>query len=224
MFAATYGYVKDFARPVLLSGSSSDGHPGCGSFLIINRSGWAITAKHILEQAESQEGAWKSMWGWKGVSIDDVFVDTDSDLAIGKLVGFDGDWVSEYPAFCEPEDIVLGMQVGRLGFTMDDGDDIAAASAFMNCGIVSQDYRETGARYLVTSTPGIKGQSGGPVFDRDGAICGLQVSTRVAELGYHHMKDSGNTAALTSCEGLVVHVETVRSFLDAAGVPYRIKG
>ncbi len=221
MFAATYGSVKDFTRPVLLSGDTQGS--GCGSFIIINRSGWVITAKHILEEAEVEGSPWKSMWGWKGVSIDEVFEDSDTDMAIGKLTNFDGDWISEYPVFCEPEDTEIGMSVGRIGYTIDSGADIASASAFMNSGIISQDYTDSGARYIVTSTPGIKGQSGGPVFDRDGAICGIQVSTRIAELGYHGMKEEG-IAALTSKEGLAIHVETMRKFLDAAGVPYRIKG
>lgn len=222
MFAAAYGYVRDYARPVLLSGTASDSR--CGSFVIINRSGWVITAKHILEEAETEDGFKKSMWGWKGVSIDEVFMDSDSDLAVGRLTGFDGDWVSDYPVFCEPEEIVLGMSVGRIGYTIDDGEDIASASAFMNSGIVSKDYEDSNVRCIVTSSPGIKGQSGGPVFDKDGAVCGLQVSTRIAGLGYHRMSEHGEAAAMVSCEGLAVHVEAVRKFLDTAGVSYRIKG
>ncbi len=221
MFAAAYGTVRDFSRPVLLSESTPGGGPVCGTFIIVNRSGWVITAKHVMNRADNDGG--RSMWGWKDVSIDDIFIDSDSDMAVGRLSPFNDDWISEYPTFCGEEDVALGMSVGRLGYTLDGSSDISSASALMNSGIVSRDYVESGVRYLMTSTAGIKGQSGGPVFDRDGNICGMQVSTRISRIGYNHMRDEGGVVALTSSEGMAVHVEAMREFLDATGVSYRIR-
>jgi len=221
MFAAAYSAVKDFSRPVLLADPSMDGKPGCGTFIVVNRSGWIITAKHVLSAADADSSM--AMWGWRDVTIDDVFMDSDSDMAIGRLKPFDDDWISEYPTFCGSKDITPGMSVGRLGYTLDGSADLSSASALMNSGVISQVRQESGVRYILTSIAGIKGQSGGPVFDREGAVCGMQVSTRIAQLGYNHMREKGDVVALTSSEGMAVHVDTMREFLDATGVSYRIR-
>ncbi|MBR4226546.1 MAG: trypsin-like peptidase domain-containing protein [Candidatus Methanomethylophilaceae archaeon] len=206
----------------MLSTPDSEGDHRCGTFIVINRSGWIVTAKHILREADGDYS--KLMWGWKDVSIDDVMEDSDSDMAIGRLTPFDGDWVGEYPVFCDPGEIVLGKTVGRLGYTMMKEDDQSSASIFQNIGIVARDYEEQGTRYFITSSPGIKGQSGGPIFDSRGRICGMQVSTRMADLGYRNMTDSGVAVPMRSDEGIGIHVGSLRKFLDAAGISYRIEG
>ena len=38
--------------------------------------------------------------------------------------------------------------------------------------------------FLETSSPGLKGQSGGPVFDREGNICGIQSQNTTMPLGF----------------------------------------
>ena len=220
MFEAAFGCARDFTRPVLITDPDSGGEPRCGSFIVVNRSGWIITAKHILEGEKGGTGSY--MWGWEGVSVDDVFLDPDSDIAVGRLTPFDGDWVSDYPAFSAAGKALLGMTVGRIGYTMDRGSDAASAGAFGNCGIVSQEFAESGTRLFVTSTPGISGQSGGAVFDSEGFVCGMQVATRVTDTGYRYIKDDGAAATMASCEGIAVHVDSMRKLMDAAGIPYRI--
>ncbi|MBR6205346.1 MAG: trypsin-like peptidase domain-containing protein [Candidatus Methanomethylophilaceae archaeon] len=220
MFEAAFGCARDFTRPVLMTDPGSASKPRCGSFIVVNRSGWIITARHILE--DERDGSGSFVWGWEGVSVDDVLFDSESDIAVGRLTPFDGDWVTDYPAFSNSGKALMGMTVGRIGYNMDRGDDAASAGAFGNCGIVSQEFSESGTRMFVTSTPGISGQSGGAVFDRDGVIFGMQVATRLTDTGYRYINDDGAAATMTSCEGIAVHVDSMRRLMDAAGIPYRI--
>ncbi len=223
MFAATYGIVRDYARPVILSQPEKREVFGCGTFIVVNSAGWILTAKHVMEAARRGSDDRGPTWGWKGTAIDDVVLDSDSDMALGKLEPFDVDWVAGYPSFRDPEGIGLGTSVGRLGYTASVEGDVASASVSMNAGVVSKDYVESGVRYMVTSSAGFKGQSGGPVFDLDGAVCGMQVSTRVTALGHTRMTPLGEAVQLTTTEGVAIHVASLMKFMDAAGIAYLIK-
>jgi ribosomal protein L24E len=71
------------------------------------------------------------------------------------------------------------------------------------------------------STPGLRGQSGGPLFDRNGIIYGMQSSTRHLHLGF----DQVNREVITDGQkrrvsnypfldvGQCVHVDVIKSFL-----------
>lgn len=51
MFAKAYKIVREFTRPVIFSERFFDGTVSCynGAFVILNREGWIITAKHIFD-------------------------------------------------------------------------------------------------------------------------------------------------------------------------------
>ena len=55
---------------------------------------------------------------------------------------------------------------------------------------------------LELSTPGLRGQSGGPLFDEDGLICGMQSSTNHLHLGFDmknfEYKTGGKTIKVTN--------------------------
>jgi hypothetical protein len=55
----------------------------------------------------------------------------------------------------------------------------------------SQDGKHQ-AKYLETSSPGLRGQSGGPIFDRHGRIWALQSSTQHLPLGFEPTVKQGN--------------------------------
>jgi hypothetical protein len=78
------------------------------------------------------------------------------------------------------------------------------------------------------STPGLRGQSGGPVFDTDGKIWGMQSATNHLDLDFDvnqevvrsgvkkHVQDSAFLHV-----GHCIHVDTLKSFMKENGVQFR---
>ena len=78
------------------------------------------------------------------------------------------------------------------------------------------------------STPGLRGQSGGPLFDQNGIIYGMQSSTRHLHLGFDqvnrevtidgHRKKVSNYPFLNV--GQCVHVDVIKQFLKEKNIRY----
>ncbi|MGH2564612.1 MAG: hypothetical protein ACRDE5_08870, partial [Ginsengibacter sp.] len=71
------------------------------------------------------------------------------------------------------------------------------------------------------STPGLRGQSGGPLFDREGIVCGMQSGTNHLHLGFDmknfEYKTNGRTIKVTNQPflhvGHCVHADIIKKFL-----------
>lgn len=146
-------------------------------------------------------------WGWDGLRLADVYVNREIDVCLGRLEGFKPDMVSEYPVFRDPKTMVPGTSLCRTGFPFNNvaADFDAEKNAFRikpgvlpiaffpNDGIhtrnvlTSQHSKDGGypVMYVETSTPGLRGQSGGPIFDTEGRIYAMQVRTNHMPLGFH---------------------------------------
>jgi len=79
------------------------------------------------------------------------------------------------------------------------------------------------ARFIEMSTPGLRGQSGGPVFDVNGVVWAVQSQTRHLELGFqptteHHGKRVQENQFLNV--GLASHVSEIVKLFETAGVTY----
>ena len=80
------------------------------------------------------------------------------------------------------------------------------------------------------STPGLRGQSGGPLFDAGGIIYGMQSLTRHLHLGFdmkqEKMKLNGREEIINNQPfmhvGQCVHADIIRAFLDRHNVKYYI--
>jgi len=78
------------------------------------------------------------------------------------------------------------------------------------------------------STPGLKGQSGGPLFTTEGLICGMQASTNHLHLGFDmknfEFKTNGRTIKATNQPflhvGHCVHVDIIKKFLKDNNIKY----
>lgn len=136
-----------------------------------------------------------------------------ADIAIGRLQPFDPKWVKTYPIFKNPNEPMLpGTSLCRLGFpfhqvdaTFDDqtklfklANGVFPIPRFPNDGIhtriailVSPDNKQQ-AKYIETSTAGLKGQSGGPIFDSSGHIWAMQSRTQSLPLGFKPEVVEGN--------------------------------
>ena len=78
------------------------------------------------------------------------------------------------------------------------------------------------------STPGLRGQSGGPLFTKDGRICGMQSATKHLHLGFdmvgekmilHGKEHTINNQPFLHV-GQCINAEMIKEFLRQQGVEY----
>ena len=80
-------------------------------------------------------------------------------------------------------------------------------------------------KFIETSSPGLRGQSGGPIFDIQGNIWALQSRTIHLPLGFEpKVKKQGKevTEIQFLNVGIGVHVETIIQFLDSLKIEYKL--
>ena len=78
------------------------------------------------------------------------------------------------------------------------------------------------------STPGLRGQSGGPLFDTNGIICGMQSETVQYHLGFDEQSieiiSNGRRTNTVNHSflnvGRCVHVDAIKEFLTQVNVKY----
>lgn len=187
-------------------------------------------------------------WGSDGAQLTQVHLLPASDLALGRLAPFDPRSVPRYPAFKIPGAAYApGRSLCRLGFPFHDivptYDE--ARNAFMlpkgavplplfplECMftrtlISPPPGAEPGAdsgKFIETSSPGLRGQSGGPLFDVDGAVWGLQSHTRHYPLGF--APKAARSAAVPFEHqflnaGAAAHGEAILALLEQHGIEHR---
>lgn len=181
-------------------------------------------------------------WGRDGVSAYDIRASFELDIAIAQLKPFDPAWASSRPKFKDP---ATGLQPGTAlcklgfpfhqftpsylqggGFSLPPG---ALPAPFFPLegimtrnvlGPITKDGKYT-IKFIETSSPGLKGQSGGPIFDKDGVIWGIQSRTVSLPLGFDPVVASGQKKEHQFLNvGLGVHPEVVRQFLKDNGVKF----
>ena len=76
--------------------------------------------------------------------------------------------------------------------------------------------------FIEASTPGLKGQSGGPIVDVKGNMIGMQSQTANLPLGFGDMQVDGKYMPEQFINvGLGVHVKTIIAALDKFGIKYK---
>lgn len=186
-------------------------------------------------------------WSWDDVQIDDFHMVESIDLAIGKLKPFDPNWISRYPEFKDPDgQLHPGTSICRLGYPFhsivpefDESADSFTLPAgtipapfFASEGIYSRNVirgnHEEGwpLMFMETSSPGLKGQSGGPIFDSDGTVWGIQSQTVSRELGFTPKVKTRRGSTIEHQfmnTGLGAHPVSLMGLLDSVGVRYAKK-
>lgn len=184
------------------------------------------------------------MWGTEGWKVGDIRVRKHQDLALARVEGFDPAVVSNYPVFRDPADELLqGTSLCRLGYpfsqvgvTYDEAKrhfhlETESIPFFPMDGIFTrrkflkdETTGETGL-FIETSSPGLRGQSGGPVYDVEGRVCGMQSHTDHLPLGFSPKFKEG---ARTVTEhqylnvGQATATEAILEFLHDEGVEVQI--
>ena len=188
-----------------------------------------------------------SMWfGADHHRIGQFHVLHENDLAIGKIENYNSDFVKEYPVFQNPAHVQPATSLCKLGYPFYDlkasflentqsfsfDSSIFPIPTFPMDGIMTRQV-VTGKspdnyydyKWIETSSPGLRGQSGGPTFDRDGKIWAIQSKTMHLPLGFSPkiIKDGVEIEENQFLNvGLGTHVETILKFLDFYKVKYTV--
>lgn len=198
------------------------------------------------DQPKVMDGTWSdshSFWfGLPGVGMESAYINNDLDLAVFKLSNFKKEYVREYPTFKDPEKLRVGTSVCRLGFpfigtptSFDEEKRIFVINKgvlpipfFPNDGMYTRNVLFGKCKdgfdklYLETTTPGLRGQSGGPIFDRMGNIVAIQSRTAHMKLGFKVSNPQSEPIPEQIMNlGLGVHVRSVMQVLDNKGVKYK---
>jgi len=162
------------------------------------------------------------------------------DLGFGKLKNFDPKTVSKYPVFKDPtKNFETGVSLCRLGFPFYkitptfDAKKCAfklppgsiPIPRFLNDGILCRiaEIQIQGAspppfpmHWIETTSPGLKGQSGGPIFDKKGSIWGIQCNTQPLPL------DLNTNPPQFLNVGRGVSVETITGLLNSQKINFSL--
>lgn len=168
------------------------------------------------------------------------------DLAILKFNDYKSLHYSDYAIFQkDTTQIKQGEFLCRLGFPFPEfnnflyneaTDDIEwTANGVKNSprfpieGMVTRFLAEAGKFYgIEMSTPGLKGQSGGPLFNKNGTVYGMQFSTKHLHLGFDIVDKEillNNKIEKISDYSFIhlgqcIHAETIKEFLREHNVKY----
>ena len=143
------------------------------------------------------------MWGVPGIVPVHDFRYQDSDILLFKVNSLEPLGVDHFPRFKRPTGLRAGTSLVRAGYAFNDAkcrydeatstfvNETRATPLFAIEGILSRELEmvpEKGGdsiHMIETSSPGLMGQSGGPILDRNGDILGIQSSTICLDLQFN---------------------------------------
>lgn len=174
----------------------------------------------------------------------DVKAKPKIDIAIGRLDPFDKTWVKQYPTFKDPsKGFPIGTSVCKLGFPFHSITPTHDATGFhlppealpiphfpidgitTRNIIVEKDPAGYVLGWLETSSAGLRGQSGGPIYDQHGTIWAIQSRTNHYPLGFNPPVPGDRKGTVEHQflnVGMGVHPETVVGFLRETGVAHQL--
>lgn len=167
------------------------------------------------------------------------------DLAIIRFHGYNQILYKNYAVFEKnPQNIRQGDFLCRLGFPFPEftnyeynatKDEIhwtnakAITPRFPMEGMVTRFLADQHQMYgIELSTPGLRGQSGGPLFNAEGKVCGMQFSTKHMHLGFDivnkEMFINNSLQRISDYSfmhlGQCIHVDSIKAFLTQHGVEF----
>lgn len=169
------------------------------------------------------------------------------DLALIKFNGFDKILYTDCAKFLKDgNQLKQGKFLCRLGFPFPEftnfalnttTDEIEWTSTGINVsprfpieGMITRFLgdQQNGLYGIEMSTPGLRGQSGGPLFDENGIVCGMQYSTKHLHLGFDLEEKEimvNNVVKKISDYSFIhlgqcIHVNTIKDFLKLHNVNF----
>ncbi len=172
----------------------------------------------------------------------------EHDLAILKFNGFNRLMCNEFATFKKDEsEIKQGKFLCRLGYPFPEFnnyiyrpeiDDIdwtrngnEKSPSFPIEGMITRFVGDKSGKIsgIEMSTPGLRGQSGGPLFDQEGIVYGLQSRTKHLHLGFdlenHEIQQGSKKKKINDYSfihlGECVHVSVIKEFLREHNVKFQ---
>jgi hypothetical protein len=187
-------------------------------------------------------------WGSNVTKLVDAGGIKEIDLGIGRLDPFDPNSVTEYPVIkntvhgydCGASLCKFGYPFFEVPITWDSAtNSFSSGPSAINFplfpleGILTRFVRDPandGKRpyslaQIETSSPGLRGQSGGPIVDRRGRLWGIQTTTKHLPLGFEpEFERDGKKQHQSQFlnVGLGVHGETILGLLKEAGASFEL--
>ena len=274
MFAKACSIARNWTRPMIVSIRFANGsvETQVGTYFIVNKDGWALSAGHLFDsfvkfqadQKKMKEAAemnnarpgsvetdprWitnHSFWfGSDGIRMSRVYVNRQIDVALMKLENVRD--ITSVPVFRSPDSVMPGTSVCRLGFSFVDvrsefneqtknfaiPPGVLPLTFYPTDGIHTRDIVEGVTEdgfdraFVDTSTPSYRGQSGGPLFDTEGRIYGLNVRTQIRRLEFDNVlqpRDELLPEKQYANFGQAVHVRTLVQILRKNNVEFAMSG
>lgn len=208
-----------------------------------------LERKHRLKKGELYELKNRFI----GCAIGDLdikfLMHTAADLALVKFSGFSSLEVNEFPVFpADGSEIKQGRSLCRLGFPFPEftnfaynaqsdsidwvEDGRANSPRFPIEGMVTRHLAgPNGAVGIEVSTPGLRGQSGGPAFDVEGTVWGMQSATAHLDLDFdvdmevvRQGRKTHKTDSAFLHVGHCVHADVIKAFMREHGVDFAMRG
>lgn len=185
-------------------------------------------------------------WGHDVFRISQFEILRENDLAIGKIENYDKQFQTVYPKLKKPDNLKNGTSLCKLGYPFHQvktefieesnsfklDPTVFPVPRFPIDGIFTRNIlagkskdNKFDIKYLETSTPGLKGQSGGPTFDVEGNLWAIQSRTQHLNLGFapkikKDKKEIEENQFLNV--GWGVHIDTIIKFLEDKKVAFEM--
>lgn len=202
----------------------------------------ALTLKHKRKKIGrlNQNPKWilnhSFYWGIDGMQLKDIKYEPELDLVVGRLEPFDPKSIKISPTFKNISNLQIGTSLCKLGFPFHNIEAMFEESTnsfkLNTAQIIFFPLEGICTRYVLggktkdgkyeiklleTSSPGLRGQSGGPIFDINGTIWAIQSRTMHFPLGFSP-KINKNGKEIEENQflnvGLGVHPEVIFRFLN----------
>lgn len=207
--------------------------------------------RHIAKPSKSSARNVSVWFGMDGMQLTDIAMAESNDLAVGRLDPFDTGRFDHFAIFPDVDKgIVQGTPLCRIGFAFqnitpqwDEERETHLLPAGMDQlplfpldGILTRTLMypsPTAAKtdekglFIETSSPGLQGQSGGPIFDTEGRVWGIQSHTGHYPLGF---RPKAPGAPMGQVEhqflnlGVGAHVATLLAMLRELGIDHQLDG
>jgi hypothetical protein len=211
MFVGAIERVSAFVRPIhsiARTRGSQTITPGAATLFFVNADGWALTCKHVAAhvfapmQGQPIELRHTFVNCVEGELHIDGQLHPSLDVALLHFKRFRRLLCPSFPTFAKDGDrLKPGKSLCRIGYPFPEFTNFEYDPASDQTRWTQAGKRDTPSfpidgmvtRHLGTpeqivgfemSTPGLKGQSGGPAFDADGRVWGMQSATNHLDLDF----------------------------------------
>jgi len=251
MFSNAIQEISNFTRPILFVErlNSDKLIPGSATLFFINEDGYALTCKHVVTNIinvanNSNKAIFKFDGCYKKIKDVKIIMHDTYDLAIIKFNG-DIPLYSSYAYLKKDITVTPGKFLVRSGFAFPEFNnfkiDIVTdkliftntgnqnTPLFTNEGMVTRLVsNEKEIKGIELSTPGIKGTSGGPLYDEKGIIYGIQSLSKHYHLGFDIVDQNtlinGEYKSISNYPfislGECISINIIKDFLNKNNIKY----